>query len=185
MLVSSLNCCSVLIKWIAQLRALLTLLLSSFSLELQITLRTERLTIDHIPRSEALSYVWGSTENPSSLIVQTSTGRKVIAITQNLAQALQYLRREDKDRVLWIDAICVNQADLIERGGQVNRMADVYELASRVVVWLGEEKDSSVVDDRYPAKKWFSSDKRNIERTLEDPRLTPVALIERGVPEDL
>jgi hypothetical protein len=46
---------------------------------------------------------------------------------------------------MWIDAICINQTDLVERSKQVQHMADIYKLASRVVIWLGEEKDRSTV----------------------------------------
>ncbi|KAF2764582.1 hypothetical protein EJ03DRAFT_262424, partial [Teratosphaeria nubilosa] len=37
-----------------------------------------------------------------------------------------------------IDAICINQLHLAERGHQARLMKDVYSLARRVVVWLGE-----------------------------------------------
>jgi hypothetical protein len=47
--------------------------------------------------------------------------------------------------VLWIDAICINQNDLKERGQQVKRMASIYKMARRVVVWLGEEEDNSTM----------------------------------------
>ncbi|KAL8658649.1 MAG: hypothetical protein Q9226_000864 [Calogaya cf. arnoldii] len=60
-----------------------------------------------------------------------------LAVTQNLGEALRYLRLKEEARVLWIDAICVNQEDLQERGDQVQRMADVYGSAQRVIVWLG------------------------------------------------
>jgi hypothetical protein len=49
----------------------------------------------------------------------------------------------DKPRVLWIDAICVDQQNLKERGQQVKRMADIFSRAKRVVVWLGPESNSS------------------------------------------
>lgn len=37
-----------------------------------------------------------------------------------------------------VERVCVSQQDLAERGRQVQRMADVYRLASRVVIWVGE-----------------------------------------------
>lgn len=67
----------------------------------------------------------------------------VIPVTRNLASALQYLRLEDKPRVFWIDAICVNQEDLQERSHQVQRMANIYKNAISVVVWLGPECSQS------------------------------------------
>lgn len=66
-------------------------------------------------------------------------------MTQNLACALSYLRYQDSERVLWIDAICANQKDLQERSQQVKRMASIYSIAQRVVVWLGEEESDSTL----------------------------------------
>jgi Heterokaryon incompatibility protein (HET) len=97
-----------------------------------------------IPIFEALSYAWGSTENPVAITVGT-TDEFFLSVTHNLATALPCLRYEDRSRVLWIDAICVNQQDLDERSSQVKRMGEIYPLAHRVVVWLGpEENDSSL-----------------------------------------
>ena len=118
---------------------LLTLHAGDFKAELSISVHTVSLNPDHPPIYETLSYVWGSTENPVDIHVGLST----IAVTQNLAEVLPYLRYKDRPRILWIDAICVNQQDLKERGHQVKRMADLYRLAERVVVWLGPENNNS------------------------------------------
>ena len=119
---------------------LLTLHEGSFKADIRISIHTAPLTPDNIPTYEALSYVWGSLENQISIQVGVHT----LAVTQNLAEALPYLRYRDKPRVLWIDAICVDQQDLKERSRQVRRMADIYRLADRVIVWLGPcNKDSS------------------------------------------
>jgi hypothetical protein len=56
---------------------------------------------------------------------------------------LRYLRYEDKSRVLWIDAIWVDQQNLKERGHQVQRMGDIYKSVDRIIVWLGPEDDYS------------------------------------------
>lgn len=58
-------------------------------------------------------------------------------MTRNLANALLYLRYREAPRILWIDAICVNQTDLAERGSQVSHTAEIYKGAARVIVWLG------------------------------------------------
>jgi len=64
---------------------------------------------------EALSYTWGSPENPVRITISSKkSGTGSLSITQNLAEALPFLRHHDKDRLLWIDAICVNQGDLDE-----------------------------------------------------------------------
>jgi hypothetical protein len=100
-----------------------------------------------IPLYEALSYVWGSEAEPSFVTVRRisrySPGR--LSVTQNLAEALRYLRKENEDRILWVDAICINQKDLAERGVQVGRMGNIYKNATQVDVWLGPESEDSEV----------------------------------------
>ncbi|KAK5996826.1 Heterokaryon incompatibility 6-like protein [Cladobotryum mycophilum] len=83
---------------------------------------------------EALSYAWGSISNPEEIVVD---GVKTLAITSNLHTALHYLRLGDQDRILWIDAICINQKDMKEKGHQVGQMRSVYENAEKVLIWLG------------------------------------------------
>ena len=57
--------------------------------------------------------------------------------------ALQHLRYKETDRVLWVDAICINQQNHLERGHQVRHMASIYRAAERVVIWLGVADDDS------------------------------------------
>ena len=68
-----------------------------------------------------------------------------LGVTRNLAEALRYLRFKDKPRVMWIDAICVDQQNLEERGRQVQRMADIYRNAERVVIWIDPASDDSAL----------------------------------------
>jgi hypothetical protein len=98
-----------------------------------------------IPLYEALSYVWGSEAEPSFVTVRRSSRHSpcCLSVTQNLAEALKYLRKENEDRILWVDAICINQQDLAERGVQVGRMGNIYKNATHVDVWLGPERDDS------------------------------------------
>jgi hypothetical protein len=88
---------------------LLTLLPARFGSEVRITIRNVQLHEDNIPQYEALSYVWGSMENPVSIQVnpdfESSGSKPTLLVTQNLAAALPYLRHEAEPRVLWIDAI--------------------------------------------------------------------------------
>lgn len=97
---------------------------------------------DERPEYEALSYVWGSPDQPDIVRVDETYGLTISA-TRNLATALKYLRRTDEPRTLWIDALCINQTDDVEKGPQVAMMGDIYRHATRVVVWLGTEADNS------------------------------------------
>lgn len=93
------------------------------------------------PRYEALSYTWGSSENSENIRVESDRGSDDIHILParpNLAITLRHLRLQDRSRIMWIDSICIDQSSIVERSEQVQRMADIYRLAARVVVWLGE-----------------------------------------------
>lgn len=94
---------------------------------------------------EALSYTWGSMEKAVSarVIDETTDRTQTIALGANLADALEHLRLETESRTLWVDAICINQADIEERNAQVKRMGSIYTLAERVVIWLGPETSDS------------------------------------------
>ncbi|KAF2623123.1 HET-domain-containing protein [Macroventuria anomochaeta] len=95
------------------------------------------------PSYEALSYAWGDPVFPEVIQVCESADIERISwhipITQNLSEALRRLR-SDAPRTLWIDALCINQEDLEEKGHQVARMGRVYHEANRVIVWLGEDQ---------------------------------------------
>ncbi|GAB7362895.1 hypothetical protein MBLNU230_g3197t1 [Neophaeotheca triangularis] len=104
--------------------------------ELVCILSHARLTQTDVPTFEALSYTWGDDTNPSRLRLSSSRDEG-IDVTRNLREALPYLRYTDKPRVMWIDAVCINQQDKSERGQQVQRMGHIYTLAERVVIWLG------------------------------------------------
>jgi len=57
------------------------------------------------------SYTWGSVENP--IIIKSDAGGSFLA-TRNLVKALFRLHYSGKQRVLCVDAICINQ-DNVEK----------------------------------------------------------------------
>ncbi|KAE9376366.1 HET-domain-containing protein [Stipitochalara longipes BDJ] len=93
---------------------------------------------------QALSYTWGSTENAAEIIIKDCK----MSVTENLHSALLHLRLEDIDRILWIDAICINQENLQERAHQVQQMGDIYRKAEEVLIWLGQAtKETDIAMD--------------------------------------
>jgi hypothetical protein len=87
---------------------------------------------------KALSYTWGgSMHTPVPGLPKVIVDGYEIEITKNLYSALLQIRRHDRDVPLWVDAICINQQDLREKGHQVKQMGDVYEGAEEVLIWLG------------------------------------------------
>lgn len=86
---------------------------------------------------EALSWAWG---DPARRAKIELAGQCWFTV-ENLVQALRHIRLEDKPRILWIDALCINQhtdhAALQERSQQVQKMKYIYSMASATLVWLG------------------------------------------------
>ncbi|RAK94830.1 HET domain-containing protein, partial [Aspergillus ibericus CBS 121593] len=86
---------------------------------------------------EALSYVWGSSIRSRSIILDGY----MLPVTESLHTALLHLRSKQLERILWIDAISINQDDDGEKSKQIPRMRMIYAQARRVVVWLGESQE--------------------------------------------
>ncbi|KZL79375.1 ankyrin and het domain protein [Colletotrichum incanum] len=89
---------------------------------------------------EAISYVWGSEDRPRRIV---SPAGAEIAITENLYHCLKRIRLEDRTRLVWADALCINQSDNKEKESQIMLMHDIYVSARRVLAYLGEEADGS------------------------------------------
>lgn len=53
------------------------------------------------------------------------------------------MRLQHYHRVLWIDAVYINQQNTSERSQQVSMMCQIYSNTSRCLVYLGEEADGS------------------------------------------
>ncbi|KAH6842309.1 heterokaryon incompatibility protein-domain-containing protein, partial [Chaetomium sp. MPI-CAGE-AT-0009] len=95
---------------------------------------------------KALSYTWGKGAMSHSIAVLPGTTqgkRRALAITESLHTALTHLRHARKSVWLWIDQICINQKDHVEKGNQVSLMGSIYAGAEQVVVWLGPAADGS------------------------------------------
>jgi hypothetical protein len=103
---------------------------------LSCTLRCERIE-DAALGFEALSYVWGSNALRNTIDIECNN--QILSIGSNLACALTHIRHESEPRLLWVDAVCINQRDKGERSQQVQRMGDIYASAKRVLVWIGED----------------------------------------------
>jgi hypothetical protein len=99
---------------------------------------------------DALSYAWGPGKSVVPIEIASEpllgfTGiertSRVLKVTPHLEAALRRLRLPDQQRVVWIDAICINQSDLREKAIQVPIMRDIYTNAHQVIIWLGEEAE--------------------------------------------
>lgn len=109
------------------------------------TLEIHRLRDPCRPIFEAFSYTWADYKGDSSLCETIFLGPQydVLPVTTNCSAALRRFRTV-ADRLIWVDAICINQFDLKERGHQVSLMRNIYTSAARVLTYLG--KFDHVVD---------------------------------------
>ncbi|KAK6438902.1 hypothetical protein LTR95_004898 [Oleoguttula sp. CCFEE 5521] len=104
-------------------------------------LRIAQLTTETLRGAyEALSYTWGNTTRNDALIIMGDGANEEyrLRLTDNLSIALRRLRHPWRTRVIWVDAIFINQGDVAERSQQVSRMRYIYDRAKSVIVWLGD-----------------------------------------------
>src|SRR5262249_25157585 len=118
---------------------------------------------DSPPSYQALSYAWGKDDATHEIflhdielplngmppeeyyrltMVQAKPRR--FYIRSNLYKALKRLRSEGIDLWFWIDAICINQTDDVEKSRQLSKMLDIYSTAWNVCIWIGEHDADEV-----------------------------------------
>jgi len=100
-----------------------------------ISVSLQPFEITTAPPYVALSYVWGESGNPlqSRIFVNNHT----FSIQPRCIHALRKLRRNKLSTFYWVDAICINQADPVEKGPQVQLMAKIFANAQMVAACYG------------------------------------------------
>ena len=71
----------------------------------QIECSRDIVSLNDDPKFEALSYTWDDPNVVDSILVDS----KAFSITLDALSALKGLRYGDRARILWIDAICIDQ----------------------------------------------------------------------------
>ena len=112
---------------------LVHLLPGDYTQDLRLELRV--VPLGSPPQYDALLYCWGKDASPRTAWVNDHA----LAIGSNLDCALRHLRPAygDEPRAFWIDALCINQADVKERSAQVQLMSSIYSLAHKLLMWPG------------------------------------------------
>lgn len=116
------------------------------------SIQVASLSDDPPPQYETISYCWGDPEPNVSVNINGSH----LKVPTNAALAISRMRLPDRYRTLWIDAVCINQADLDERAQQVLLMKDIYGEGTGNLIYLGEEES------------WTASALKSIRLVLED-----------------
>jgi hypothetical protein len=84
---------------------------------------------------ETISYVCGDQTIKAKIDLHGSE----VQVQATSEAALRRMRRRDRPRTLWIDAICINEADVAERGHQVGMMYEIYSRTSHNLIFLGSD----------------------------------------------
>lgn len=64
-------------------------------------------------------------------------------VRMNCCYVLQQATRHFPTSYIWIDSICINQADTVEKSSQVAVMFEIYQRATHVLAGLGSAADAS------------------------------------------
>ncbi|OHE92107.1 HET domain-containing protein [Colletotrichum orchidophilum] len=111
----------------------------------------QETSLDDPAEYTALSYTWGGESANVPLAVMNSSGggapplpppaphQPLLMVTPNCAAVLKILRDPRIRLSLWVDAVCINQSSDEEKSVQVSMMAELYQKAKYVFVWLGNE----------------------------------------------
>lgn len=106
------------------------------------------------PSYEAVSYAWGNLDVSLDILLNGQS----YSVSRNLWSFLRHFSSPDirihksghepytpldRQGWLWIDQICINQSSNLERNHQVKKMSAIFELARRVIVWLGSKSSYS------------------------------------------
>ncbi|KAK4206551.1 heterokaryon incompatibility protein-domain-containing protein, partial [Rhypophila decipiens] len=90
-----------------------------------------------LPPFEAISYTWADESGDSLKKATISIDSRVFGVTLNCERALRRVRLRTQSRLVWIDAICINQDSDAEKTHQVQLMAQIYARAKRVLIYIG------------------------------------------------
>ncbi|KAK1911514.1 hypothetical protein P3342_012815 [Pyrenophora teres f. teres] len=112
-----------------------------------------------------ISYTWGQL-NEVPRVPITCNGKTVL-IFENLCAALRRLRRPNHVLLIWVDALCINQDDTLERTHQVGLMGEIYSNSQETVIWLGEPGSNEydgrdfLKADAKPSRIMWNGDERD------------------------
>ncbi|CZT21966.1 uncharacterized protein RCC_07834 [Ramularia collo-cygni] len=93
---------------------------------------------EKIEAYEAISYYWGDPTPNSTINIQGTR----LNLPKSSERALRRLALPNTERLLYLDAVCINQSDLSERATQVQLMGDIYRNAQATTLVYFDEGTS-------------------------------------------
>jgi hypothetical protein len=88
------------------------------------------------PSYHAISYAWAHGPQDDRTII--CNGMRLL-VKGNVYDILQHCSSFYKPQVIWIDTVCIDQANPKEKTIQVRKMQEIYSRAAHVLVCLGSE----------------------------------------------
>lgn len=116
----------------------------------------ETYSLDNCPSYEAVSYTWGGENADSSPRRPVYVGPywDVTMQTENCWEMLRFVRPQKRGfRLVWVDAICINQNSRTERSIQVSKMTRIFSEAMQVIVYLGPDIATRLPPGKYPRRR--------------------------------
>jgi hypothetical protein len=101
-------------------------------LNAKVTLTIIQTHLRAAPPYEAISYTWGDRTDLQKIPCGSDSTK--IPVTKSCESVLRRLRRLKEDRLVWIDALCIDQTNINERNAQLAIMAQIYQLARRLPI---------------------------------------------------
>lgn len=97
--------------------------------------------LETAPPYDAISYTWG---DPTLTVPVTINGVE-ISVRTNCEYVMQqwFTTKMNESKHIWVDAICIDQSNLKERGHQVTIMGELYKRSSQVTACVGPHADDS------------------------------------------
>jgi len=124
--------------------------------------RLDIINVESAPPYDALSYTWGTGDPTNYIWIEGEP----IPLRSNLEIALRALRLPSNPRLMWIDALCIDQSSLDERSRQVQYMRLVYKHSEKVISWLGRKTPG--VEEAFECAKRHSDVRRLVEESSEE-----------------
>ncbi|KAK7530916.1 heterokaryon incompatibility protein-domain-containing protein [Phyllosticta citribraziliensis] len=132
----------------------------------QVHCKLKHVHLTDEPEYCALSYVWGDPQAKSTITLDD----RQVGVTVNLETVLRQLAgnlrdKRDNHLDLWVDALCIDQANAHEKTQQVSLMNQIYNKATQTIFWLGTASDDSNV--AIECLEWLSTQRQqNFRRVL-------------------
>ncbi|WPV30485.1 Heterokaryon incompatibility protein 6, OR allele [Fulvia fulva] len=112
---------------------LLEVLPGAYPQPIKCVLRPVSLLAATVPQYETVSYCWGQSQR--CFPINLNDRRRLIE--NSAGCVLHRVQLPHQSRLIWIDAVCINQDDDREKGQQVSIMGDIYRCSKQNIVYFG------------------------------------------------